>query len=77
MPDTDINNDEFIDNAFTKAKLLKLNSFLLWNVNYAKLYVIKDKDLKIEKEWQLPQILKTREDVQNNKSLWVELLKQL
>lgn len=77
MPDTDINNDEFIDNAFTKAKLLKLNSFLLWNVNYAKLYVIKDKDLKIEKEWQLPQILKTREDVQNNKSLWVELLKTI
>lgn len=77
MPDTDINNDEFIDNAFTKAKLLKLNSFLLWNVNYAKLYVIKDKDLKIEKEWQLSQILKTREDVQNNKSLWVELLKAI
>ena len=75
MPDTDINDNEFIDNAFTKAKLLKLNSFLLWNVNYAKLYVIKDNELKIEKEWQLSRILKTREDVQNNKALWFELLK--
>lgn len=77
MPDTDINDEEFIVNASTKAKLLKLNSFLLWNVNYAKLYVIEDNDLKIEKEWQLSQILKTREEVQNNKSLWVELLKTI
>lgn len=77
MPDTDINDDEFIDNAFIKAKLLRLNSFLLWNVNYAKLYVIEDENLKIEKEWQLSHILKTREEVQNNKSLWVELLKNI
>lgn len=77
MPDTDINNDEFISNAFTKAKLLKLNSFLLWNVNYAKLYVIEDDKLKIEKEWELSQILGTREDVQNNRSLWIELLKNI
>ena len=77
MPDTDINNDEFISNAFTKAKLLKLNSFLLWNVNYAKLYVIEDDKLKIEKEWELSQILGTREDVQNNRSLWIELLKKI
>ena len=77
MPDTDINDEEFINNASTKAKLLKLNSFLLWNVNYAKLYVIENNSLKIEKEWQLSQILKTREEVQNNKSFWVELLKTI
>lgn len=77
MPDTDINDSEFIDNAFTKARLLKLNSFLLWNVNYAKLYVIEDKGLRIEKEWQLSQILETRDDVQNNEFLWGELLKTI
>lgn len=77
MPDTDINDEEFINNAYTKAQLLKLNSFLLWNVNYAKLYVIEDKRLKIEKEWHLSRILKTREEVQNNKSLWTELLKTI
>ena len=77
MPDKDINDDEFISNAFTKAKLLKLNSFLLWNVNYAKLYVIEDEKLKIEHEWELSQILETREDVQNNRSLWTELLKKI
>ena len=77
MPDTDINDEEFINNASTKAKLLKLNSFLLWNVNYAKLYVIENNSLKIEKEWQLSQILNSREEVQNNKSFWVELLKTI
>lgn len=77
MPDTDINDEEFIKNAFTKAKLLKLNSFLLWNVNYAKLYVIEDENLKIEKEWELSQVLETRADVQNNRKLWVELLKNI
>ena len=51
MPDTDINDEEFIKNAFNKAKLLKLNSFLLWNVNYAKLYVIEDENLKIEMDF--------------------------
>ena len=44
MPDTDIDDEEFINNAHTKAKILKLNSFLLWNVNYARLYMIGDED---------------------------------
>ena len=76
MPDTDIDDTEFIENAHKKAKRLKLNSFLLWNVNVAKLYTINENDsLRIIKEWSLNQNL-TREEVECNKELWLELLKK-
>lgn len=39
MPDTGIDDFEFRDNAETKARALGLDSFLLWNVSYAYLYV--------------------------------------
>jgi hypothetical protein len=39
LPDTPINDIEFIDNAKSKAKLLGLDAFLLWNANIAKLYI--------------------------------------
>jgi len=39
MPDTDIDDPEFRGNAETKARALGLDSFLLWNVTYACLYV--------------------------------------
>lgn len=77
MPDTDINDNEFIENAYTKAKLLKLNSFLLWNVNYAKLYIIEGNNYRVEKVWELSQILDTRADVKNNRNLWLELLETI
>lgn len=76
MPDTDIDDTEFIENAHKKAKRLKLNSFLLWNVNVAKLYTINENaSLRIIKEWSLNQNL-TREEVECNKELWLGLLKK-
>lgn len=76
MPDTDIDDEEFLNNAHTKAKILKLNSFLLWNVNYARLYMIDDEDLlHVVKEWSLSRILITRQEVQENRELWLNLLK--
>lgn len=39
MPDTGIDDAEFRDNAETKARALGLDSFLLWNVSHAHLYV--------------------------------------
>ena len=39
MPDTDINDIEFRNNAEAKAKALGLDSFLLWNVSVAQLFV--------------------------------------
>ncbi|MFA6248448.1 MAG: hypothetical protein WC615_16025, partial [Mucilaginibacter sp.] len=39
MPDTSISDREFRENAEIKAKALGLDSFILWNVTHAHLYV--------------------------------------
>ena len=39
MPDTAIDDPDFRDNAEIKARALGLDSFLLWNVSYAHLYI--------------------------------------
>lgn len=39
MPDTKIDDVEFRDNAEIKARALGLDSFLLWNVSHAHLYI--------------------------------------
>lgn len=39
MPDTPIDNYELIDNAKKKAHALGLNSFVVWNVSTAILYI--------------------------------------
>lgn len=67
MPDTDINNTEFIENAKKKAELLSLNSFLIWNVSMAILYRIKE-DGTIEKVkiWNGLSHIHTRDEVERN-----------
>lgn len=44
LPDTNIDDIEFFENAKLKANTLGLNSFLLWNITYAKLYVRESED---------------------------------
>ena len=51
MPDTPINDIEFINNAKTKALNLSLNSFLLWNVSSAALYILEGNVPKLIKVW--------------------------
>lgn len=64
MPDTPLNDEEFISNAKLKAKLLSLNSFLLWNVSSAILYKIEDDDsLSVVKTWNNLSYITTREQV--------------
>ncbi len=38
MPDTGIDDSEFRHNAEAKARVLGLDSFVLWNVSHAQLY---------------------------------------
>ena len=82
MPDTSLEDEEFIKNAKTKAKLLSLNSFLLWNVSTAILYKIEDDDtLTVVKNWNNLSHLKTREEVLQHKAeinnMLVEILGDL
>lgn len=78
MPDTSISDDEFCRNATKKAEILKLNSFLLWNVNSAVLYIKRDSSdvFLIEKKWDSNRILR-REEVLLNSVIWKNLLREI
>ena len=55
MPDTEIDDPEFRRNAEIKADALGLDSFLLWNVTRARLYVREDLngEFNLASEWPL------------------------
>ena len=78
MPDTPITDDEFIANAARKAKTLRLNSFLLWNVSTAVLYVSENLELyEPVKSWDDLGHITTREQVEPHKREWVKLLGEI
>ena len=67
LPDTDINDINFFENAKLKANTLGLNSFLLWNITYAKLYIREnDTDFKEFYTWDDLNYITTREMVEEN-----------
>lgn len=82
MPDTDINDNELIKNAKTKAQILGLNSFLVWNVTTARLYKIEDTDaLTVVNAWNDLNHIKNRDEVKANyasiKSLLEKILEEI
>lgn len=78
MPDTPIDDAEFIKNAKTKAKLLTLNSFLLWNVSSAVLYKIESDDsLTVIKNWNNLSHITAREEVVQNRSQITTMLSEI
>lgn len=74
MPDTSINDIEFLDNAQKKAENLGLNSFLVWNVTTAVLYRIEKHGRKQIKIWDQLADIKKREEVEKNKDRINEIL---
>ena len=77
MPDTPLEDKEFIDNAIKKAVLLNTNSFVLWNVSSAVLYVKDDNEYKIIKRWNDLSWLKSREDVEEHRDNWQLFAKKI
>ncbi len=75
MPDTTINDSEFRQNAEIKANALGLDSFLLWNVSHAHLYVrnATNNGFDRAKVWITLSDITTRNAVLQNRSRW-ELL---
>lgn len=66
-PDTDIDDVELISNAKMKSELLGVNSFLVWNVSIAKLYVKNDYgEYAVIKEWDSLSHITTRTEVAYN-----------
>ncbi len=73
MPDTQINDEELISNAIKKAQILKRDSFVLWNVKSAVLYIRNGDSFEILKSWNDINI-NSRLEVKPNEQLWKDLL---
>ncbi len=73
MPDTLISDFDFINNATKKAKILNLNSFLLWNGKIAALYKQEGSDFKLFKSWDTSHngVINNRKDIASHRELWV------
>lgn len=75
LPDTDIADQEFFDNAELKARMLGLDSFVLWNVRYARLYTLdRDADeFALHTEWTDLRDIATRSAVRAARVRWEAL----
>lgn len=75
MPNTDINDHEFRQNAELKADALGLDSFLLWNVSHARLYVrrVATDSFIVENEWSDLADIADRGSVASNRLRWEKL----
>lgn len=79
FPDTEITDDEFYSNAKTKAQRLRVNSFSLWNVNEARLYVSpepENSEFQLIKSWG-PIGIHSRGEVKPAETRWKDLLSNI
>ncbi|MFD1675510.1 N-6 DNA methylase [Alicyclobacillus fodiniaquatilis] len=76
MPDTPVTDPELIRNAKTKANLLRTNSFVLWNVCAAVLYIRgNDGEFHIYKTWDELRHIQSRDEVDG--SAWRQMLQHM
>lgn len=77
-PDVLITDEELIADATRKARALKLNSFVIWNFTYGKLYVEDPDGNFIERKiWTGTDYIVTREDVMTYKEEWIPIIKDI
>lgn len=78
MPDVLITDEALIADATRKAKALGLNSFVIWNFTYGKLYMkTKGEIFEEAKVWMGTSHIKTREDVMTYKNEWLPVVKEM
>jgi len=72
LPDTSIDDIEFFENAEAKARSLGLDSFVLWNVRYARLYLLNEQtdNFVLHTEWDDLNDIRSRADVARNRARW-------
>ena len=75
MPDTSIHDIEFRQNAEAKARALGLNSFLLWNVSVARLFVRVQgsENYVLENTWSDLADITDRDSVVSNRQRWEQV----
>lgn len=78
MPDTGIDEFEFRNNAEIKANALGLDSFLLWNVSHAHLYVRNaSNQFVLDHQWNDLADITTRTGVTANRRRWQDLATEI
>lgn len=78
FPDTNIDDTTFIENASKKARILGLNSFLLWNVRYAKLMKIgSNGEFICVKTWNKLSTIANRSEVKSHEREIFKLLQEI
>lgn len=78
MPDVLITDEALIADATRKAKALGLNSFVIWNFTYGKLYLQNQQGVFEEaKVWDGTSHIKSREDVSTYKDEWLPIIKDI
>lgn len=78
MPDVLITDEALIKDAARKAIALDLNSFVVWNFTYGKLYIknVND-DFEEVKVWSGTNHIQSREDVTTYKAEWLPVIKDI
>ncbi len=78
MPDVSITDEVFISDATRKARALQLNSFVIWNFSYAKLYLENDVgNFEEVQVWNGTSHIQTREDVYTYRMEWMPLMEEI
>lgn len=75
LPDVEVSDETFINDAIYKAEVMNLNSTILWNFKEIVLYVKNKDGWKIHKKWNDLIIINNRDDVLKHKELWIAFLK--
>ena len=74
MPDVLITDETFVKDAKRKAIVLSLNSFVIWNFTYGKLFVRKGEEFVEAKVWNKTNYITTREKVKHYKDDWIPII---
>lgn len=78
MPDVLITDEALIKDAARKAQALNLNSFVIWNFTYGKLYIKgTDGTFHEAKVWAGTGNIKTRPDVTTYRNEWLPVIKDI
>lgn len=78
MPDVLITNEVFIKDAMRKALVLGLNSFVIWNFTFGKIYIKNDAGIFEEaRTFTGTSHIKTRADVTTYKDQWIPIIKEM
>ena len=77
-PDVPIDDPSFVEDARKKARMLRCNSCVLWNFQYAQLHVCNDAgEFSIAKRWTIDPRIRDRKSINLYEREWKDFLHRL